>query len=105
MKQKKEHPGMECSYKSRSPHNFSRETRKGLPPFWPPRGVSGTAGFPHPVAPARERLPPPLAKTNRFGYLLKQIKSTAFFGYLIKTHNMPLYRWKEFTILPDYLFT
>ena len=33
MKQKKEHPGMECSYKSRSPHNFSMETRKGLHGF------------------------------------------------------------------------
>ena len=33
--------------------------------------------------------------TNRFGYLLKQIKSTAFFGYLIKTHNMPLIPIKE----------
>ena len=65
MKQKKEHPGMECSYKSRSPHNFY-EAPQGASWVWPPRGGSWLAGFPHPVASARERLPPPLAKTNRF---------------------------------------
>ena len=118
MKQKKEHPGMECSYKSRSPHNFSMETA---------RGFMGLASARRIVA---RRIPPPcrvsereiasapcenkpfrkprgegarslsrgaiqVGGTNRFGYLLKQIKSTAFFGYLIKTHNMPLIPIKE----------
>ena len=93
--------------KSRSPHNFSRETRKGLPGFGLRAADRGPQDSPT-LSRQRERLPPALGKTNRFGYLenkskntawnrlsLKQIKKYRFFGYLIETHDVPLIPLKK----------
>ena len=81
--------------KSRSPHNFSRETRKGLPLFGLRAADRGPQDSPHPVASARERLPPALGKTNRFGYLENKSKTPLGIGYLLKQIRIPLFRLSD----------